>query len=447
MDAEHIVKEALGYGFDEVVASVSQFKRVYVKIANSKIDSVVEKSNENAYLFVTSKKRVFFTNIERLDKSSVSKAIKTAKHFVNVMKPKSDYFGIAKGPFKYKLKLAYDKRLSEDISKEAGTLARTAVDELLELGASNVAGTAVAGVSYDQLATSNHVDANSRGTMLRLSLRPFFGTVTVQDVIAGRLISSIKPEKVSQRMADMALSIRSFGKLKSGIYDVIYAPSPAGLIISNANYLACASAIETGSPFTGKLGKEVATKELTLLDSGVEPDGVDSSPYDSEGYPTQRTVLIGNGILKTYLHNSSTAAKYHTKSTGNAGLVDPLPNTPVLLHKNRKRNLDVLIGEIDKGVLITNTWYLRFSNDVNGAFSTVPRDLAVYIEQGEPKFAIKHMEGIEATGVRISDSIPHMLKNIEAIGGEAVQSTSWDTEGSYYFMPYVLARGVRFTVA
>ncbi|MGC8676125.1 MAG: TldD/PmbA family protein [Candidatus Micrarchaeia archaeon] len=448
MEAEHIVEKAIKAGFEEAVASVFSTRKAYLKIANSKTDSIVEKRQESAVLYVSSKKRLMFTNIERLDEASLDRSIANAKRIISMIKPKEDYFGIAEGPFSYKrIKLGYDKKLEGDMNAELSSMAESAINAVLELGASAVAGTVVAGVSCEQLATSAHASAESKDTMVRLSLRPFFGTVSVQDIIASRELSGIRPAQFAEKIANTALSARHFDRLSQGTYDVIYAPSPAGLILSNVNSMVCMGSIETGSPFAGKLGKRVASDGLSMFDSAIEQDGINSSAYDAEGYPTQKTGIIEDGILKTYLHNASTARKYHTRSTGNAGLIDPAPNTAVLAHKNTKKSLDALIGDVDKGVLITNTWYLRFSNDVTGAFSTVPRDLAVFIERGEPKFAIKHMAGTEATGIRISDTIPHMLKNIEAVAEKPVQSTSWDTEGYYYFMPYVLTKDVKFTVA
>jgi len=448
LEARHIVEKAISAGFEEAVATVFSLNRIYLKIANSKIDSVVEKKRESAALYLSSKKRILITSIERVNERSLAEALENAKRLIQTVKPKEDYFGIAEGPFSYaKLRLNYDNELAHSLSESSTEVAEAAINRALSLGASSVAGTVVVSASSEELATSKQVEVESKDTMIRLSLREFFGNVSVQNSIASRTLKGVEPERLAQEIADTALSIRKFGRLAPGTYDVIYAPSPAGLILSNVNYMACMGSVETGSPFVNKLGKKVGSDELTILDSAIEKDGVNSSLYDAEGYPTQRTKLIENGILKTYLHNYSTAKKYHTTSTGNAGLIDPSPNTLVLLHANQKKSLDELVKAVDKGVFVTNTWYLRFSNDVTGAFSTVPRDLAVYIERGEPKFAIKSIPGSEATGIRISDTIPHMLENIEAVGGKSRQATSWDAEGYYYFVPYVLAKGVKFTVA
>jgi PmbA protein len=104
------------------------------------------------------------------------------------------------------------------------------------------------------------------------------------------------------------------------------------------------------------------------------------------------------------------------------------------------------VARIDDGILVTNTWYTRFSDYLTGDFSTVPRDLALYIKKGEIQFAIKQMDVGSMVGIRISDNIIRMLKNTECAADDTRQSSSWDV-GDYYFMPSILVRGAEVTVA
>jgi len=96
--------------------------------------------------------------------------------------------------------------------------------------------------------------------------------------------------------------------------------------------------------------------------------------------------------------------------------------------------------------LITNTWYTRFSNYLTGEFSTVPRDMAVYIENGELKFAIGSTES-SFVGIRISDNMLRMLKSITTTAGSTVQTSSWDAGNDYYFVPNVFVEKVKVTTA
>ena len=157
--------------------------------------------------------------------------------------------------------------------------------------------------------------------------------------------------------------------------------------------------VEIGSFLAGRLGKVVANRGLSVYDDGRISSGVGSAPFDDEGTRTQRTPVIADGVLKNYLHNFSTAAKYKTKSTGNAGLMRPRPWTMIVKHR-KERSIGKLIEGMDRGILITNTWYTRFSNHLTGDFSTVPRDLALYIENGEPEYAVKR--GLQGPSTRWS---------------------------------------------
>jgi len=91
-----------------------------------------------------------------------------------------------------------------------------------------------------------------------------------------------------------------------------------------------------------------------------------------EGVPTQKTGLIENGICKNYLHNTSSARRHKTESTGNAGLISPEPWNVVFEKGNSK--FDDMMEGIKKGLLVTNVWYTRFANYHTGDFSTIPRD-------------------------------------------------------------------------
>lgn len=448
MDAEDIVKAGLNSGFDEVVVSAYTAKRSYLKIANSKIDSIVTKSERYASLFVSSKKRVFMTNIEKFDRGYVSNIMKRTKQNIEMLSPKKDYNGIAHGPFKYDTRgCIYEKKLANYTNETLTENAQLAIDGALENGAEVVAGTFEIGDSINELATSNKVSASSSCAFARLSVRAFSEGRSAQQVVATKMLKKLEADKVGQRTAELVGMVKKSGKIKEGKYDVVYLQSPAGLLLSITNDMACIGNVETGGFFTGKLGKVVGNKNLTIYDDGINPDAIGSSPYDAEGYPSQRTKVIDHGVLRNYLHNYSTAKKYKTKSTGNAGLVLPSANDFVLEHKKKVRDVSELIREMDRGILVTNTWYTRYSNYLTGDFSTVPRDLAVYVENGEPKFAIKQGDVNSMVGIRITDNSIKMMRNMERVADDSIQTASWDSGDDYYITPSVLVRDTWVTTA
>ena len=99
-------------------------------------------------------------------------------------------------------------------------------------------------------------------------------------------------------------------------------------------------------------------------------------------------------------------------------------------------NHDELFGQVKKGLWISNVWYTRFQNYAEGQFSTIPRDGAFYMENGEVKYPIK--------GIRVSENVLNMMKNIIAIGKEPKKILSWEVETPVE-TPFVVVKDVRVT--
>ena len=449
MDAETIVRLGMKAGFDEVVANTYVSRKSYLKIANAKVDSIVTKFENTGSLFVSSKKRVFFTNIDRLGRKEVDSAIARSKKAIQTAQPKEDYYGIAEGPFKYTKPYAPDAKIRNITNEGIADIAYAAIEGATSVGATNVAGTVLVRYSENGLATSKNVQANGAGSEVRLSVRAFRGSnFSAQDVNASQKLNDLDPEKLGAETARTAARAARTGRIENGVYDIVYAQSPGGALAYMGNAMACIGNIETGgSWFTGKINKQVANQNINIYDDGNMEGSIAASPYDDEGYPTQKTPLVKGGKLTTYLHNYSTAKKYKTKSTGNAGLVEPGPNTMLFEHKKRVKDFDALIERLERGIVITNTWYTRFSNYLTGDFSTVPRDIALYVEKGEVKFAIKQRDVGSMVGIRITDNMVRMLKNTECAANDTKQASNWDEEGNYYFMPSILVRGAKVSVA
>ncbi len=445
--AESIVKRLVSEGLDEAVVDVHSYRKSYLKIANSEVDSVVTKFEKSGSIFCSSKKRIATTNIDSFEGKAVESAIANLHMSISNAIPKEDYNGIAKGPFKYDHACGYDKRIANFDNSLMADMAYSAINTALANKATNVAGTLVMSKLDRHLVTSEKVDAHDSCAYSRLSLRLFNKDLSAQDIIASKRLENMHVERFAERIANLARYTRKKGKISSGKYDVIYTQSPGGGLFTNVNSMACMSSVESGSFLSGKLGKIIANRNIDIYDDGKEEELIGTGRFDDEGSPTKDTQLIDKGKFVNYLHNYSTARKYHTKSTGNAGLVDPVPQAMVFKHWKRKKDIHELIRSIDKGIVVTNTWYTRFSNYLTGDFSTVPRDITLFVRNGEVQFAIKQLGSINTVGIRISDNMLRMLDGTTYSADDSTQTSSWDIGGDYYIAPSVLVEGVKVTAA
>ena len=146
-------------------------------------------------------------------------------------------------------------------------------------------------------------------------------------------------------------------------------------------------------------------------------------------------LILLNGKLNTFLHNTSSAIRHKTKSTANAGLINPSAWN-IVLEKGKCSEGDV--RDVKKGLYISNVWYTRYQNYSTGDFSTIPRDAVFIIENGEFKQAIKN--------IRISDNMLNILKNISMLGKKYKQLRNWESDNSCV-VPEILVKDVNVTRA
>jgi len=127
-------------------------------------------------------------------------------------------------------------------------------------------------------------------------------------------------EELAENAAQSALRMASAGYINGGILPVVLGNGFGGVIFHEA----CGHPLETeairknASPFCDKIGMEVGQPILTAIDDGTIPKKWGSCNVDDEGTPTQKTVLIENGILKNYLSDRIGAGQVGIPRSGSA---------------------------------------------------------------------------------------------------------------------------------
>ena len=140
-------------------------------------------------------------------------------------------------------------------------------------------------------------------------------------VDAARALEDLDPGPVAREAADRA--VRMLGAAQPPtrtvpvVFDRMVAPSLLGVLLAG---LSAEEVQKRRSLFADRLGQQVGAAGLRLVDDGRLVDGPGAAPFDGEGVPTRRTVLIDDGVLQCFLHNTATAARDDgdASSTGNA---------------------------------------------------------------------------------------------------------------------------------
>ncbi|MBN1459447.1 MAG: TldD/PmbA family protein [Armatimonadetes bacterium] len=172
------------------------------------------------------------------------------------------------------------------------------------------------------------------------------------------MVEATTAEGFSVKAADRALSLLSAAPAPAGRFPALFHPSIAGLLVHEAlgHNMEADHVLAGQSILEGKLGTQVATDCINVLDDSTIPGSWGSYAYDSEGVPGRRRVLVENGVLKGFLHSLETAGKMGVEPTGSAR-ADGFANRPIVRMSNTmilpgETSLEDLISDIDLGLLL-----------------------------------------------------------------------------------------------
>ncbi len=238
----------------------------------------------------------------------------------------------------------------------------------------------------------------------------FMGSAFLEDVLFA---------EVGRGAAGKALELLGAKTISPMKAPVIVANSVAAEFLGIFASMLSAESVQKGkSLLAGKAGQEVISKSLSIFDDGLLPRGLGSAPFDDEGVPTSKKGLIEAGVLKGYMHNTYTAAKDGSVSTGNAvkSSLASFPSVgPLNFYlekagdgKSKNTSLEELFARAGKGLYVTEAMGMHMINPVSGEFSIGVSGLL--IEGGRPSHAVK--EAI------ISGNLLDFFKNVEAVGDD-----------------------------
>ena len=214
-------------------------------------------------------------------------------------------------------------------------------------------------------------------------------------------------EAVGRAAAEMARASLAGTRAESGTFDVLLKPLAVAELLEGTMLSALESDnVQKGrSSLKRRVGEQIASEGLTITDDGLLAGGIDSSAFDGEGVPSQRTILVEKGILKGFLYDSYTAGKDGAKSTGNSvrsGYSDVPRVGPRNLIVSSPFAHDLLAET--KGYLVGGLIGAHTANPISGDFSVEARN-AFRIAPGKAAMPIRSL--------MLAGNIFEILKDIE----------------------------------
>lgn|SRR5512146_590530 len=278
------------------------------------------------------------------------------------------------------------------------------------------------------VAASNGLFAHEERTEARFSLTVQAEDATGWSAAAHRSIDHLKIQERTLTAIGKAKRGREVQELPPGRYRVILEPAAVAGLWSWILWTLDAKSYEKGtSPFADQLGRQIVDERLTLQNLPGHPDLLGTG-FTQEGLPSEDAIWIEHGLLKQLAYDRFTARMHGIKRIATLEAPCLSVSGPTSL-----RTQD-LIKQCERGILVTNFWYIRTVNHTDLTLTGMTRDGTFLVEDGQVTSAVRNF--------RFHESPLRVFKQVEAFTEPAEAVTS---ETGKLLVPAMVLRDFNFS--
>lgn len=421
--AQRAVEAARGDGAD---ALVQRERSGLARFAASQVHQPTLVENASVLLRVVRDGRVGSAATNRLDAEGLAAAARRAEAAADSAPPDSGFPGLA-SPAEPPDVDGHDPEtaaLSPEAQAALAWEAIRAVPDTELYGFFTSAETELAVASTTGLAVSQ---ASTDAAVLALAARE--GESGYAAASAWR-IGELDPAAVAREAADLAGRTRGARELEPGRYRAVLGPDAFADLLGQFGWTSLngLAYLEGRSYLSGRLGEQVFSPLLTLVDDGRDPAGLPKA-FDFEGVPKQPVTIVEAGVARDVVWDRRTAAAAGggRVSTGHAlpAPVQGFGPIPVnLAVRPGDASLDELVEAVRDGILVTRLHYLSVVDSREGIITGMTRDGTFRIRDGQLADPLVNL--------RFTTSVPELLCDLLALGRHATRVASPDFYGERY---------------
>jgi PmbA protein len=419
--AQRAVKQALAAGASDAECTLSEGSEFSANVRLGQVETLKESGSRGAGLRVLFEKRMGASYTSDLTPEGIKMMVQSAIDLAAVTTEDPDA-GLPDvsdlGSIAGDLKL-YSPEIAELAGETKIDFARRA--EAAALGydpriTNSEGGSFDSNIGGRVFANSRGFSGNYRSTYCSISAVPIATQNGAMErdywYSMARSFSGLEtPESVGRKAAERAVRRLGPVKVETQRVPIVFEPRMARSLVGDIADAVDGRAIYRRASFlAGKLGEKIASSSFTIIDDGTIPGLFGSQPFDDEGVPTRRTVVIENGVLKSYLLNTYAARKLGLKTTGSAAR--GITGNAGIGHGNfylerGEKSPEQIIAQVKNGFYVTEL----IGTGVNIVTGDYSRGAAgMWIRDGELAFAVSE--------VTIASTLPEMFNNIAEIGND-----------------------------
>jgi predicted Zn-dependent protease len=370
----------------------------------------------------------------RIDEDSLRATIE-ASLTLSHSQPKNPRLLPLPGRQRYRKVNRFIKRTAELTPEDRARAVRRACDLAVKNG-QVAAGIFSSGQNQIAMGNCRGLFAGYRETHAEFSITMQEGAAASWAKANSANVRDFDPQKLSARASEKAHLACNARELAPGRYTVILEPAAVLDLVGFLFYDFSATALEDKrSCLNDRMGTQLFGKNISISDDVYHPLQL-GAPFDGEGIPRHRVLLVDRGVPKNLVYARSTAKRARKKPTGHGfALPNEYGEAPMnLVFSGGESSLEKMIASTDRGLLVTRLWYIREVDPYEKVMTGMTRDGLFLVENGRVTSAARNF--------RFNQSLIEMLRNVELLG-PAVRATG--EEAFEMVVPAMKVRNFHFS--
>jgi PmbA protein len=411
---ETVLRLAKSTGAEETEVHVDEVAEALTRFANNGIHQNVSEHGLTVSIRTVAEGRTARATTNRLDEDSLRSTIEASLSLAH-SQPKDPRLLPMPGKQRYRPVNRFIRHTAALAPEDRARAVRRACDLAVKKG-QVAAGIFSSGQSQTAMGNSHGLFAAYRETHSQFSI------TTQEDPAASWAkansadVRTLDPQKLAERASEKAHQAVNAKELAPGRYMVILEPAAVLDLLGFLFYDFAATAVEDKrSCLNERLGKQLFGQKISLSDDVFHPLQ-QGAPFDGEGIPRQKVLLVDRGVPKNLVYSRASAKATGKKPTGHGF---PLPNeygeAPMnLVFSGGDFSLEKMVASTDRGLLVTRLWYIREVDPYEKVMTGMTRDGLFLVENGRVTGAVRNF--------RFNQSLIEMLRNVELMS-PAVRAT------------------------
>jgi PmbA protein len=393
---------------DETEVEIGAVTDALTRFANNTIHQNVAEQVLSVSVRTVFDGRMARATTNKTDDDSLRRVVETAKSLARSQPRNRDLLPMP-GPQKFARVARYFENTAHATPADRAR-AVVHVAKLAEKSKQTAAGIFSTGVTQSAIANTRGLFASHRQTRAEFSITILESDSSGWAKANSPDLAQLDPLAMARSASEKSAASRKPTEAAPGRWTVILEPSAVLDLVGFLFYDFAATAMwDQRSCFNKRMGKQLMGKNITLHDDAYHPLQT-GAPFDGEGIPRQKVLLVDKGVPTNLVFARATAKKMKARSTGHGF---PLPNemgeAPVnLVFGGGTSSVGEMVRSTDRGILVTRLWYIRDVDPYEKVLTGMTRDGTFLVQNGKIEGGVRNF--------RFNQSVLEMLSNVEMMG-------------------------------